>query len=139
MRFVFAFGWLPVLVLKSKPPKSFRGYTRILTWLVIPITWVQIDPDYWDDKHILIHELQHVEDYLRSPWLYWWRYRSREGRLMLEARAYARQLLSYPDELFSQTRLALFVLLATRYDLGISERVAAAALDREVLKLTRGY
>ena len=95
MRFVFAFGWIPVLVVKSKPPGEFRGFTRIFTALIFPFTWIHIHPDFWDDEHILVHELQHVEDYLRNPWMYYYRYQKPAGRLRFEIRAYARQFLSY--------------------------------------------
>lgn len=134
MRIVYAFGWLPIVVLKEKPPHEFRGYTRILTVLIIPITWIQIHPDYWNDDHILIHELQHVEDYLRNPFLYWFRYRTQAGRLHYESRAYARQYVSYGEE--NLIRFARYVdLLESRYDLEHSRLALETALHAEIDRL----
>lgn len=133
MRVVLAFGWIPVLVLKRKPPGEFRGFTRVFTWLLIPSCWILIKPDYWQDEHILAHELQHVEDYLKSPWLYWFRYQSAEGRLNYEIRAYARQYVSYGTE--SPARFNRYVgLIVDRYGLSVfstgyvSRRLRAAII-----------
>lgn len=130
-RIVWAFGWIPILVIKSAPPGEFRGYTRLFTLLIIPITWIQIHPNFWDDEHILVHELQHVEDYLWFPWVYWFRYNTPEGRLRLESRAYARQYLSY--EKATRARFDHFVwLIMKRYEFEYALDMVVTTLQLEI-------
>lgn len=139
IKIAWAFGLIPVLVFKWTPPGDFRGYTNIFTLLILPLVWVRIHPDYWNDKHILEHELQHVEDYLRFPWLYWFRYQKPVGRLYFESRAYARQYVSYG--VADLERLTKYVnLIQTRYKLvtHFSRKEIAAKLDYEIQKLETG-
>jgi len=133
MKFAKAFGWFPVPVFRSVPAGGFKGYTRILTLMVIPLAWIKLHPDYWDDEHLLEHELQHVEDYFRHPWFYWLRYKTPEGRLHYEARAYARQYASYGEKNF--VRFNQFVdLICERYGLNFDRSFVFFILEKEVEK-----
>lgn len=130
-KWIRAFGWFPVRVFQRHPPQNFRGYTRIPFW---PVVWIEISPDFWDDEHILIHELQHVEDYLRNPFVYWRQYKTAEGRLHYETRAYARQYTSYGED--SEDRFKHFVhLLNTRYRLNMAPRMIESVLRGEINRL----
>lgn len=141
MRIVKAFGWIPIPVFKSKPPGDFRGYTKLLLVAIFPVGWIKIHPDFWDDEHILVHELQHVEDFLRNPFRYWRGYKFDEvERAFYESRAYARQYVSYPESERTVKKFNLFVaLIHTKYNLTkYSPILIANILNYEISLLESG-
>lgn len=89
MKIVFAFGWIPVLVIYTNKMAKWKG-GKIQIW-VIPV--IKIRPKYRDDFGILMHELRHVEQFYLSKGLHYWKYRDDEWyRLRSEAKAFAIQL-----------------------------------------------
>lgn len=93
MKILWAFGWIPTLVVYTNAlPVEVGARIRII---ILP--YIQCRKKYRDDIGIHEHELEHVRQFYQSWGRHYWWYRDNpEYRLMCEARAFAIQLHHTP-------------------------------------------
>ena len=91
---MFAFGWIPVLVYVNG--RSDRAGSASMFLL---LTWINVKPQHFQDRGLLLHELEHCEDYYRYGGIGYVLLRkfSAKWRLFFEMKAYTRQFMEYAN------------------------------------------
>jgi|GEM_PF-2465241 len=120
-RVLYAFGWIPVPVFINNKPRAAGSASKFLIF-----TWINVKPKYFLDHGLMLHELEHCEDYYRYGLVgYELLYKfSPKWRLFFEMKAYTRQFLEYVENrpsFVADRRVfdALVVFMATGYDLDL--------------------